>query len=191
MAYVYRHIRKDLNVPFYIGVSIRDDDKYKRAYEDHAGRRNKEWYDIVKLTDYEVDILMDSISLEKAHEKEQEFVRLYGRIDIGTGTLINKTDGGKGCVNGITPETREKMAAKLRGRPQPKWQRDILSKAAMGKKVPWRHVAIIEVDKNNNIIKEFESIAAAAKEYGLQVANVHKVINGQRSHTKGYVFKYK
>ena len=106
MAYVYRHVRKDLNVPFYIGVSIKDD-KYRRAYETHSGRRNKEWYDVVKYTGYEVDILMDNISLDKAHEKEQEFIKIYGRIDMGTGSLINKTDGGKGCINGITKETRE------------------------------------------------------------------------------------
>jgi len=95
MAYIYRHIRLDKNEPFYIGASLCNDE-YKRAYEKQKNRRCSEWYDIVSLTDYEVDILVDDISDDEAYKKEAEFILLYGRIDIKTGCLVNKTDGGKG-----------------------------------------------------------------------------------------------
>lgn len=37
MGYLYRHIRKDTNEVFYIGVSCKNDNRYKRAKE-----KNKE-----------------------------------------------------------------------------------------------------------------------------------------------------
>lgn len=191
MAYVYRHIRKDLNQPFYIGVSDKNDTKYKRAFEKHMNRRPPDWYKIIELSEYEIEILMENISVEKAHEKEQEFIKIYGRLDLGTGTLINRTDGGLGCINGITKETRKKMAAKLKGREQPAWQREILSTAAKGKKVWWKYKPVIQLDINDNYIRDFVSVTEAANELGLQVSNIIKVINGVRNHTGNYHFKYK
>ena len=110
MAYVYRHIRLDKNEPFYIGIATH----IKRAYERNQ-RKNKIWKSIVNKTDYEVEILFDDISREKALEKEIELIALYGRIDKKTGTLSNLTDGGEG-FQGIwnkgrkaSEETKRKM----------------------------------------------------------------------------------
>jgi len=116
MAHVYRHIRLDTNEPFYIGIGV--DDEFIRAYENNKGRRSKWWNRIANKHGYEVDILFRDASVDFAKEKEKEFIKLYGRIDLKTGTLCNQTDGGDGC-NGWTPNgiTREKMkaAAKIRG----------------------------------------------------------------------------
>lgn len=94
MAYVYRHIRLDTNQPFYIGIS--SDDKYQRAYT--KSRRNQHWRNIIQKTKYEVEILLDGLTWEEACKKEMEFIKLYGRTDIGTGVLCNKTDGGEGFL---------------------------------------------------------------------------------------------
>ena len=110
MAIVYRHIRKDKNEPFYIGISL---DKY-RPYRKHG--RNKIWKDIVSKTPYEVEILFDDISREYACEKEIEFISLYGRINNGTGILSNLTDGGDGTLGyQITEEQRQKMILTHKG----------------------------------------------------------------------------
>ena len=94
MAYVYRHIRLDNNEPFYIGISATDDN-YARAYDkSHKHRRNKLWQNITNKTDFEVEILLDNLTHEESCEKEKEFIKLYGRKDLGTGTLCNYTDGG-------------------------------------------------------------------------------------------------
>jgi len=90
MAYVYRHIRLDKNVPFYIGIG---ESKYRHS---SIQNRNKIWKRIVAKTDYEVEILLDGLSWEEACKKEIEFIKLYGRIDRNTGTLANMTDGGDG-----------------------------------------------------------------------------------------------
>jgi hypothetical protein len=112
MAYIYRHIRKDKNQPFYIGIG--SDLKYKRANE--KSRRNNMWYKISNKTGYEVQILFDNITWKEACEKENEFIKLYGRIDIGTGILCNMTDGGDGIVGFLfTDEIKEKISNKLKG----------------------------------------------------------------------------
>jgi hypothetical protein len=154
MPHVYRHIRLDTNMPFYIGIGL--DDIPKRAYE--VGKRRSEfWNRIVNKHGYEVDILFENIPIELAKEKEKEFIALYGRIDLGTGTLCNLTDGGDGC-NGWkateetlvkmraasiyiplppqTPEVKAKRAASLRGQKRTEEQRKNISNSLKGRKVP-------------------------------------------------------
>ena len=92
MAYIYRHIRADKNQPFYIGVGLRDNG-YKRAFQRGKHKRSEHWQRIAK-NGYEVEILLDGLTEEQAFQKEIEFIALYGRIDKGTGTLCNHTDGG-------------------------------------------------------------------------------------------------
>jgi hypothetical protein len=94
MAYVYRHIRKDKNQPFYIGVGLTDDN-FNRAMA--KTKRNSYWKNIVKVTDYSIQILFFDVSKEFALEKEKELIALYKRICDG-GTLCNITLGGEGTL---------------------------------------------------------------------------------------------
>lgn len=134
MAYVYRHIRLDKNVPFYIGVGART--TYERAYE--KTNRNIHWKRVVAKTDYEVEILIDNVTPEFARVREMEFVSLYGRKDLGTGTLVNMTEGGddssfmKGRKQ--SPEHIEKRAMKHRGKVLTTETKDKLRLANLGKK---------------------------------------------------------
>lgn len=154
MPHVYRHIRLDTNMPFYIGIGL--DDIPKRAYE--VGKRRSEfWNRIAKKYGYEIDIIFENIPIELAKEKEKEFIKLYGRIDLGTGTLCNLTDGGDGC-NGWkateetlvkmraasihrplppqTPEVKAKRAESLRGQKRTEQQRKNISNSLKGKPQP-------------------------------------------------------
>lgn len=123
MAYVYRHIRLDTNQPFYIGIGT--DGTYKRANE--KSRRSEYWKRIISKTEYDVEILFDNVSPEFAKQKEIEFIKLYGRVDTGTGILCNMTDGGDGTFNKVyTPEYRKKLSDKAKERgPQPQLQKII------------------------------------------------------------------
>lgn len=108
MAYVYRHIRLDKNEPFYIGFSV---NKYRPNIKSGGGRsRNPLWSSIAAKTKYDVEILFSDLSIDDALKKEIELIKLYGRINMGTGALANLTDGGEGVVN-ICPEKRKKIAA--------------------------------------------------------------------------------
>ena len=104
--YLYRHIRLDKNIPFYIGIG--GSSNYNRAYSKKG--RNKYWINIVNITKYRVDILFDNLSFDKAIDKEIEFISLYGRIDLNKGTLVNMTDGGEGLSGfKFSPETIQKL----------------------------------------------------------------------------------
>lgn len=113
MAVVYRHIRKDKNQVFYIGIGH----EIERAY--HKNQRNSYWTRIVNKTDYDVEILFDDLSWEDAIKKEIEFIALYGRKNNKTGCLANMTDGGEGTSGWtVTEESRRKMSdAKKRNPP--------------------------------------------------------------------------
>jgi len=87
---VYRHIRNDKNMPFYIGIGK----DISRPYNKRS--RSKFWKSIIGKTEYTVEILFEDLTKEQAIEKEVEFIELYGRIDLKTGTLCNMTCGGEG-----------------------------------------------------------------------------------------------
>jgi len=90
--YVYRHIRLDKNEPFYIGIGCKKN--FSRAY-DKGKRRSVFWNNIVKKTEYEIEILFEGVSKELACKKEKELISIYGRIELKNGTLCNMTVGGE------------------------------------------------------------------------------------------------
>jgi hypothetical protein len=113
--YLYRHIRLDTNEPFYIGIGTKRKKynthklEYARAYV--YSRRSKFWNSIIAKTDYRVEIMFESDNYETIKEKELEFIELYGRRDVGTGSLVNLTNGGEG-ITGFkhSEKTRRKMS---------------------------------------------------------------------------------
>jgi hypothetical protein len=112
-CYVYRHIRLDKNEPFYIGIGTGRN--YKRAKGRGSTQRSEFWNRVVNKTKYEVEILMDNLTWLEACDKEKEFIKLYGRINLGTGTLVNMTDGGDGRYGHIKSESSiRKQSASFR-----------------------------------------------------------------------------
>lgn len=102
---VYRHIRKDTNTVFYIGIG-----NLKRPYCKRKNTRGKYWYYITNKTDYYVEILQKNLSWENACELEQLLIQEYGRKDLNTGILCNMTNGGDGGYGVIiSDETKLKM----------------------------------------------------------------------------------
>lgn len=111
--YLYRHVRLDTNVPFYIGIGTKVgkyttfNREYSRAFS--KANRNRYWKFIVEKHGYKVDILFECDNRELIQEKEKEFILLHGRQDLGTGILVNMTDGGDG-IEGVSDEVKLKMS---------------------------------------------------------------------------------
>lgn len=111
MAIVYRHRRLDNHEVFYVGIGKSE----KRAYAKYG--RNPHWKNIVSKHGYNVELLAKGLSWEDACELECFLIEEYGRKDLGTGQLVNMTDGGDG-VKGHSPEALKKMRAASTGRVQ-------------------------------------------------------------------------
>lgn len=110
MAYVYKHIRKDTNQPFYIGIAKNDLDNFRRAK--CKKYRSLHWKNIVAKTDYEIEIVLENISWIDAKQKEIELIKECGRADFNNGPLVNKTDGGDSptWTGKHTTETKKKLS---------------------------------------------------------------------------------
>lgn len=163
--YLYRHIRLDKNEPFYIGVGTKMKDYYNHYVRANSKVRNNIWYKITKKTGYRVDIIMEHNDIKFIKEREVEFIKLYGRIDKGTGILCNLTDGGESNAGKITTDT-EKLRRKTSALNQ--W-----SKLSIGE----RNKILIKVRESSKIktinIKTgeiFESIAAAYRSQEFKIS---------------------
>lgn len=121
--YLYRHIRLDTNKPFYIGIgtknqvdlnSTKDSVLYKRAFHK---KRNNIWGNIIKKTNYEIEIVLESDDYDFIKEKEVEFIKLYKKIVPYGGTLSNLSDGGNGSLGyKLTQKQRDHLSSIRKGK---------------------------------------------------------------------------
>ena len=99
--YVYAYLRAD-STPYYIGKG-----KNKRAYAKHTVPIPKDKFKIVFLETCLSDIGACAI--------ERRMIKWYGRKDLSSGILLNRTDGGEGG-SGISDEVRRKRSSALKGK---------------------------------------------------------------------------
>lgn len=106
LHYVYAYLRNSDNTPYYIGKG-----KGRRAYQ---GKHS------VKIPNdkSKIVILESNLSDIGACALERRYIRWYGRKDLGTGILHNRTDGGEGQSGAVFSEShREKMKEAWKTRP--------------------------------------------------------------------------
>lgn len=88
--YTYAYLRKD-GTPYYIGKG-----KGRRSFLKHNG-----FYPPVKER---ILFLKTNLTEEQAFNHEIYMIFVFGRKDLGTGILRNKTNGGDGCSGKIMTE---------------------------------------------------------------------------------------
>ena len=121
--YIYSYLREDFS-PYYIGKG-----SGKRAYtkgpKEVKPPRDKS----------RVRILKANLTEEEAFLLEKLYILMFGRIDLGTGILRNRSDGGDGASGALrSPEFREKLRQANLGKKRPQWVYDKIAASNRGKK---------------------------------------------------------
>ena len=209
MAYVYRHIRLDKNIPFYIGIG-KSDLNFNRA--NSSKNRNKYWHHIVNQTEYEVEILMNDLTWEQACQKEIEFISLYKK-NTQNGTLCNIADGGEGGYLGeeinekrrqslighkLTEETKEKIRLNAIGRKASNATKLKMSLVHKKNKTgTWleskghtngKAFEVHQYTKDGIFIKTWECAQYAVQFYNMNRTSITDCIKGRQKTAKGYIW---
>ena len=102
--YTYAYLRVD-RTPYYIGKG-----KGRRLYEKHQKGIS------VPKDKSRIIYLKQNLTEEEAFKQEKYMIAVFGRKDLGTGILHNKTDGGEGISGAVmSEETRRKQSERMKG----------------------------------------------------------------------------
>jgi len=121
-VYVYRDPRPTKNnQPVYVGKGTGDRDLSHWS----RGSHNKPFQDFIAHLKARglvavCERVFETESEEEAFAKEIELIALYGRRNLGTGTLFNLTDGGEGASGAVRSDEEREV---LRVDSLDKWQR--------------------------------------------------------------------
>ena len=121
--YTYAYLRED-RTPYYIGKGKRN-----RAYNKHQKGIS------VPKDKSRIIFLKQNLTEAEAFKHEIYMIAVFGRIDLGTGILHNKSDGGEGPSGMVhSEETKDKIRQKAIGRKASEETKKKLSKIHKGRK---------------------------------------------------------
>jgi hypothetical protein len=100
--YTYAYLRKN-RTPYYVGKGIKD-----RAYS--------KWKNVKPPRDKSrIIFLKQNLTEQEAFKHERYMIGVFGRKDLGTGILYNRTDGGEGSSGAVkSDETKRKISEKMK-----------------------------------------------------------------------------
>ena len=170
--YIYAWLRKD-GTPYYIGKG-----KGNRAFD------KKRFFKPLDHT--RIIILESNLTEVGALALERRIIRWWGRKDLGTGILQNKTDGGEGVSNRVIPDRERKERSKRHA------GENHFNYGKFGADNPAAKEYIV-ITPNNEVLK-IKGLHQYCKDNGLTLSNVSWNLNGPNSqgkflyHVKGYRF---
>ena len=182
--YTYAYLRED-KTPYYIGKGTKE-----RIYSTH--RKFKPPKDKSRII-----FLKQNLTEEEAFRHEVYMIAVFGRKDLGTGILHNRTNGGDGASGALrsdktrkkmseakknmSDETRRKMSEAKKGRIVSKETRMKLAGNATLK----YNYKIYSIKESR--IYETNNLNAFCREHSLNHSPLFKTINGTRKQHKGFV----
>lgn len=181
--YVYAYLRED-GTPYYIGKGTKN-----RAWNNHKGinkppHKNR------------IIILKNNLTEQESIEAEINFIKIYGRKDLNTGILLNRTNGGEGGDTLSNHPEKEKIIKKIAesnknsekhkkfGKNNPNWgnkyshtekTKKLISEKISGRKLSEEQKKkLSDRKKKITVIKglEFESRTEAAKYFNVSVSTI-------------------
>jgi hypothetical protein len=126
--YTYAYLRED-RTPYYVGKG-NSNRAYKRTRKELKSPKDKS----------RILILKQNLTEEEAFKHEIYMIAVFGRKDLGTGILYNRTNGGEGSSGAIrSEELRKKISSSMKGRTFTKEHLDKISKKLKGRKLSEDH----------------------------------------------------
>lgn len=108
MYYTYAYLRED-GTPYYIGKG-KGDRAYRKVGKPCATPKDKS----------KIIQLKTNLTEEEAFNHERYMIFILGRKDLGTGILLNKSDGGEGRSGYIpTEEVKRNLSERMSGENNP------------------------------------------------------------------------
>jgi hypothetical protein len=124
--YTYAYLRED-KTPYYIGKG-QGNRAYKRRKTDIKPPKDKS----------KIIFLKQNLTEEEAFKHEIYMIAVFGRKDLGTGILHNKTDGGDGASGLIhSGETKRKISKAQKGKIVSEETKRKMSEAKKGENNPF------------------------------------------------------
>jgi len=121
--YTYAYLRED-RTPYYIGKGT-GNRIYKKGTGEVSPPKDKS----------RIIYLKQNLTEEEAFKHEIYMIDVFGRIDLGTGILRNKTDGGEGLSGWVPSEEFRKKMSEVMKNPSKETRRK-RSQAMEGEKNP-------------------------------------------------------
>ena len=123
--YTYAYLRED-RTPYYIGKGEKDR-IYKKGKGEVKPPKDKS----------RIIYLKQNLTEAEAFRHEIYMIAVFGRKDLGTGILRNRTNGGEGFSGAIhTPETKAKLSAAMKGENSPNYGKMCITNGEISKFIP-------------------------------------------------------
>jgi len=194
-VYVYFDPRFDPPVPIYVGKGRKRRARvHLKASHNRrlAGRVRK-----IRKAGLEpiLEIETDGLTSDEALQRECTLILEFGRLDLGTGTLCNLTEGGEGATGWVPSDQTRALWSEQRSRPQTPAQytancarsqspaaRSKISEANKGRKPSAATVAAaIEYNRTREITDEMRAKwSATRKAKGISQEHQRKMQEGKR-----------
>lgn len=206
--YTYIHMKETTGEIFYVGKG--QGNRFKTTKN-----RSEFWKRTANKYGVIVDIVAHKLSENEAFILEKKLIKIYGRKNLGTGNLVNLTEGGEGAVGYVcSEELREKRRILGTGRKHSDEHKQYMSgvmkgrvfseetilkmrNARLGKKLTEEQRVKLRDSRSSSrkvVCMEtgevFKSASEAARWAGTDTTSICKVCKGKYKHAKGFKFKY-
>lgn len=196
MYYVYEHYKEGSDTIFYVGIGKIENGSYPRS--NSLAKRNPHWHAVVKKHGFYSKIVFESDCRDEVCSKEIELISFYGRTDLGTGPLVNKTSGGEKTFIMSRDSVAKNVETKRKNGVLEKIS--LMARERMLTNNPWKGKThdgfnkkeVFQYDaETGNFVGKYKSIRFASQTLGFKTdKTIGKCLRGENQTGGGYIWYY-